>query len=379
MSCRNDVTERQFKLSLKMEKPEDLEEDDMFYLGSILDDFDIQDDDIVASDEPTEEELIALEEELANYLMYSNSLMFDEEEEEEYQKSENDKNRDESQLALQMKKAAARGIERALMAGVVPASAGVGSRCLPGDYGFDPLNLSNKDYFKSTQQFLKKLVQTIPSLGNIDDDEDEQQLKSDDDKNRPTALILRDYREAEVRHGRLAMLAAIIWPLQEILDRVLMPSKFGETTFIYGGVTLPFLTLFMTGMLLLLGYLDIYSVAVKEMDAGEAFLPGECFWDPLCLLEGAPDEMKTNMQRRELNNGRIAMITVAIYILEESITHKPLISLPYNEYLFEPAFFIPSVRQFLDQTFGEPTNLPLDIESVSPVYQIIEVADDIIR
>ena len=340
------------------------------------------------NNEPTEEELMALEEELANYLIYSDSsLMFDQHDEdeeevveEEEEESEVERYQSQSQLKDRMKEAAARGIERALMAGVVPASAGVGSQCLPGDYGFDPFNLSNKDYFKSTQRFLKRLIQIIPSFGNLSLDDDDSIFSTKDDKQRPTALILRDYREAEVRHGRLAMLAAILWPLQEILDRVLMSSKFGYTTFIYGGTTLPYLTLFMTGMLLLLGYLDIYSVAIKEMDAGEAFLPGECFWDPLCLLEGAPEDMKTNMQKRELNNGRIAMVTVAVYALEEAITHKPLISLPYNEYLFEPAFFIPSVRQFLDQTFSEPMNLPLgDDDIISQIYQISETMDDLIN
>merc|ERR1719215_1150652 len=159
-----------------------------------------------------------------------------------------------------------------------------------------------------------------------------------------------------------------------------MPAKFGDTTFVYGGVTLPFLTLFMTGMLLLLGYLDIYAVAIKDMDAGEAFLPGECFWDPLCLLEGAPDKMKFNMQRREINNGRIAMVAVAIYIIEEAITHKPIISIPFNEYLFEPAFFIPSVRKFLDATFGYSLGDNMqpftNVETgATPVYKIVENID----
>lgn len=161
-----------------------------------------------------------------------------------------------------------KNLERALMGGVVPVEAGVGSGMLPCDYGFDPLNLSTKDYFKKIQNFILNLVPArksetttdgnqlrepeagaaMPTLGFVGQDDD-----------RPPALILRDYREAEIRHGRLAMLAAIIWPLQEILDRIFIPDSFGSTTVIYGGPTLPFMPLIMTFFMLNLGYLDIYS------------------------------------------------------------------------------------------------------------------------
>ena len=350
------------------------DEDDLMLLGNILDDMiPVMNINGITSDEPTEEELIALEEELA-FLIMNESFDDDHHHPDDIRTDRNSSSNNNSKLSRDMKEAAAQGIERALMSGVVPARAGVGSKCLPGDYGFDPLDMAKKDYFKLVQHRLKSTIQIIPSFGNMvydDEDEDDQvSVVGDNDNPRPTALILRDYREAEIRHGRLSMLAALIWPLQEIIDRVLIPSKFGDTTFIYGGITLPYLPLFTIGILLLLGYLDIYSVAVKEMDAGEAFLPGECFWDPLCILEGAPDEMKTNMQRREINNGRIAMVAVAIYMLEEGITHKPIISLPFNEYLFEPAFFIPSVRFFLDQNFAEPY-LGVD-QMLDPVYRIVE-------
>jgi len=252
-------------------------------------------------------------------------------------------------------------LEEALLQGVVPATAGVGSKCLPGDYGFDPLELATKDYFKLVQNFLLRLVP------GGDNEEDTQQIKQQTqstttitttttttytDSSRPPALILRDYREAEIRHGRLAMLAAIIWPLQEILDKLFIPQSFGETTMIYGGVTLPFLSLLMTLLLMLLGYLDIYANAIKDEDAGDAFLPGECFWDPLSMLVGASDDAKREMQRRELNNGRWAMVAVFFYVVQEAVTHQPLIGLPWNQVLFEPAFEIPAVQAWLDERFA---------------------------
>jgi len=241
-------------------------------------------------------------------------------------------------------------LERALMRGVVPADAGVGSGMLPADYGFDPWELSTKDYFKQIQNFILNFV---PKTKNIEQEEPEAGAAMPTvgfvgEKERPPALILRDYRDAEIRHGRLAMLAAVIWPLQEILDRIFIPNSFGSTTAIYGGPTMPFLPLIMTFFMLNLGYLDIYSTEIKENESGDAFLPGECFWDPLCVLEGAPDSMKRNMQEREILNGRAAMIAVAAFIFEEAMTHKPIVSLPTNMLLFEPAYQIPFIQEWLD-------------------------------
>ena len=171
-------------------------------------------------------------------------------------------------------------------------------------------------------------------------------------KPRPRALILRDYREAEIRHGRLAMLAAIIWPLQEMLDQLLLdPEQWSPL--LYGPITLPYFPLIMTFIMLNLGYLDIYSQAIKDRDSiGEAFLPGDCFWDPLKILEGAPDSMKRNMQERELFNGRVAMLAIALFIWEEAITHLPLMQIGDNELLLKPAYEVPAIQGWLDQQFS---------------------------
>ena len=244
-------------------------------------------------------------------------------------------------------------LENALMQGVVPANAGVGSNILPGDYDFDPLNLASKDYFPKAQAFVKRI---IPAKDNGDDSEDSA---GEELAPRPQALILRDYREAEIRHGRLPMLAATFWPLQELTDRfILGDDKFESLlhSLFFGGVTLPYFPLLMTAIMLLLGYLDIYSQAIKDMDKiGEAFLPGDCFWDPLQVLTGAPDQMKRNMQERELFNGRFAMLAIAVFIWEEARTGKPLVSIEGNEILFEPAYQVPFIQKWLDSRFSSPS------------------------
>jgi len=231
------------------------------------------------------------------------------------------------------------GLEEALLQGVVPVDAGVGSNTLPGDFGFDPLDLAQKDLVKIYQC---KFLDAIPGGNPQNDPPPEPRL---------SALVLRDYREAEIRHGRLAMLAVIIWPIQEKLDTLLL-EPVQCNPLVYGPVTLPYLPLFMTLMLMLLGYLDIYTKDIQEEEGiGDAFLPGDCLWDPLKILDGAPGPMKRNMQERELFNGRVAMLAFAAFVFEEATSHEAIINIPGNEWLFVPAYQIPSVQEFLDSQF----------------------------
>lgn len=93
-----------------------------------------------------------------------------------------------------IRRSAAEDLEQALLQGVVPASAGVGNENLPGDFGFDPLRLAEKDYFRQAQGYLVKI---LPGGGSSVEETDSGLPE------RPKALILRDLREAEIRHARL--------------------------------------------------------------------------------------------------------------------------------------------------------------------------------
>jgi light-harvesting complex I chlorophyll a/b binding protein 1 len=249
-------------------------------------------------------------------------------------------------------------LERAVSFGVVPANANVGSDCMVGDLGFDPWQLATRDLFRPAQAWLSRLLPAGRPAKAMDYTTP-----------RPRALILRDYREAEIRHGRLAMLAAVIWPLQEMLDRLVLDESqcdavlflllprsdlFAAST-VATTTTLPYFPLFMTATLLLLGYLDVYSQAIKDLDElGEAYEPGDCFWDPLQISQsGLPSsaQIKRNMQEREILNGRMAMLAVAAFGWEEFRTGQAVVALPNNALLFTPLYQIPYVQEYLDQVF----------------------------
>ena len=137
-----------------------------------------------------------------------------------------------------------------------------------------------------------------------------------------------------------------------MVDRfVLDDDQFGPL--VYDTITLPYFPLLMTFFMLNLGYLDIFAKELQERDnIGEAYLPGDCFWDPLKILDGAPASMKRNMQERELFNGRVAMLAVAAFFFEELLSGVPIVSMESNQLLFVPAYEIPSVQEWLDAQFS---------------------------
>ena len=53
---------------------------------------------------------------------------------------------------------------------------------------------------------------------------------------------------------------------------------------------------------------------------------------------------------KELLNGRLAMIAVACYVMEEALFNMPVVR--YTPDLFEPLFLAPDFRAFMDQSFG---------------------------
>jgi len=209
---------------------------------------------------------------------------------------------------------------------------------LAADYGFDPLGLSQMDLFPASAT----------------------------DKARSPEIVLRDYRDAELRHGRLAMLAALAWPMQELLSPTIARfanREFGEPglsdilaetagrspSVLNGGLEQGALLGFLIGVGAGIGAIDSVSLRIKE-EMGNAFVPGDFGFDPLRLLKGASPEAVQDMQAKEINNGRLAMIAVTIFVLEEATTGLPIVQLTPG--LFHPLWESQSTWSFLDAAFG---------------------------
>lgn len=150
-------------------------------------------------------------------------------------------------------------------------------------------------------------------------------------------------REAEVKHGRLAMLAAVGWPLSELWHKQIAQT-FGMESILANGDKAPSLlngglsNTWVTGILMM-------SIIISGMLEGKAMNSGEIFWgnekpegyvpgnlnfDPLNLYNARGS--KKAMEETEIKNGRLAMIAITAFAFQEFATKLPVVQ--ETPYLF---------------------------------------------
>ena len=178
------------------------------------------------------------------------------------------------------------------------------------------------------------------------------------------------FREAELKHGRLAMLAAVAWPLQEIFHPILVDSLrasgFGvrdalmETagkspSLLNGGLEQWEVAPALAIAIGLAGALEENDVRARE-DMGLQFneypksrRAGDFGFDPLNIVGSLPAEDQFQFEEKELLNGRLAMIAVTCYVAEEFLFQTPVVR--FTPDLFQPIIFESGFRSFLDQAF----------------------------
>ncbi|VEU33413.1 unnamed protein product [Pseudo-nitzschia multistriata] len=152
--------------------------------------------------------------------------------------------------------------------------------------------------------------------------------------------LLLDYREAEVKHARLAMLAAVGWPISELEDRNIAeffnaPSVLDDgdrvPSVLNGGLDRidPRFWGFCLGMS---AAIDMYGVSKSRRGSADYF-PGNIGFDPLNLFP--PDrEGREKMKLAEIKHGRIAMLGVVGYVSEEYVTKMAVVD--DTPVLFQP-------------------------------------------
>ena len=134
---------------------------------------------------------------------------------------------------------------------------------------------------------------------------------------------IRFYREVEIKHCRVAMLAALGYPLAEVFHPL-----FG------GNIDTPSFTAFQQtplqtfwpAVVFLIAIPEVFSVFTFQNPVGAQpwtvrtdHSPGDLGWDPMGLKPTNPAEL-AEMQTKELNNGRLAMIAIAGMIVQEGVT-----------------------------------------------------------
>jgi len=134
--------------------------------------------------------------------------------------------------------------------------------------------------------------------------------------NNPNQDTINWYRAAELKHGRVAMVAAlgeIVQSYWHLPDPVFSESAkpfdallkvYSERPLAFGQVVLAIAACEAVGQ-------------AKQSEPGRA--PGDLGWDPLSLRPQDPENWE-KQQLRELKNGRLAMFGIAGMWLQESLT-----------------------------------------------------------
>merc|ERR1719152_230569 len=171
-----------------------------------------------------------------------------------------------------------------------------------------------------------KFAQSLPGITGPLGFFDPLGFCADDAEKPATEGKIRFYREVELKHCRVAMLAALGFPLAEqfhplfATDDAPSFSAFQQTP----------LQTFWPAVVFAIAIPEIYSVFTFQSPAGNEpwsirldHQPGDLGFDPLGLKPTDPEEFKT-MQTKELNNGRLAMIAIAGMVVQEGITGAKL-------------------------------------------------------
>mmetsp|Transcript_11583 Transcript_11583/g.16642 ORF Transcript_11583/g.16642 Transcript_11583/m.16642 type:complete len:252 (+) Transcript_11583:203-958(+) len=158
---------------------------------------------------------------------------------------------------------------------------------------------------------------------------------------------LMTYREAELKHARLAMLAAAGWPLSEVLDKKIA-ALLGWTPILDVSDRVPSLLngglgkispLYWVAVVALAGAIDVIGIQRTQQVFGKGtYLAGDFGFDPLGVYPKG-EEGKKWMQLAEIKNGRLAMIAVFAFAIQEAVTkvgivdETPLFFFPLGETL----------------------------------------------
>ena len=150
----------------------------------------------------------------------------------------------------------------------------VGDKQLAGDMGFDPLSIAD------------------------------------------TPESLAWYREAEVKHARLAMLAAFGWPVSEITNFGGLLNGDGRAPSLLNGGLGEVNGVYWAAVAGLAIYWESKGLD-KQFGKKDDYIPGMLNFDPL----GADSP---SMRAAEITNGRVAMVAITAFALEEALTKAPI-------------------------------------------------------
>lgn len=149
-------------------------------------------------------------------------------------------------------------------------------------------------------------------------------------------------REAEIKHARLAMLAAVGWPLAELWDKKIASflgmqpalTATGESPSLLNGGLDKIEPEYWVMVVAIAALFENESKQTAEIK-GKKYIPGDCGFDPLNLF---PEDKagQFEMQTKEIKHGRIAMMAILGYVVQEALYNQPVTA--ETPMFFQPIF-----------------------------------------
>tara|TARA_Y100000385_G_C13097924_1_gene642559 strand:+ start:1623 stop:2531 length:909 start_codon:yes stop_codon:yes gene_type:complete len=154
---------------------------------------------------------------------------------------------------------------------------------------------------------------------------------------------LKKYREAEIKHGRLAMLATVGWPISELFHPYLSAitqntnilSVNNKVPSILNGGLEKINPIFFMSIIIFTSTIESISLNKDYNNYFDDRIPGDYGFDPLNFYSNKGEFTKRNLELKELNNGRLAMLAITYFAFNEFITNNPIVT---NSPLFFKSF-----------------------------------------
>jgi len=158
-------------------------------------------------------------------------------------------------------------------------------------------------------------------------------LKLSKDK---SPIEFKKLQESEIKHSRVAMLAAVGLIVQDVFHPLFKDELIGKSIYHYQIVSerYPWVPAFLISFIGLIELINIQkgwemvSLTDGIADLRADYIPGDLGFDPFGLSSSGSDEFRV-MRTKELNNGRLAMIACVLIVLKQYIETYTYVA-PYN-------------------------------------------------
>ncbi|CAM9277203.1 unnamed protein product [Choristocarpus tenellus] len=123
---------------------------------------------------------------------------------------------------------------------------------------------------------------------------------------------LNNYREAELKHGRIAMLAVTGWLTQESYHPLYNGGLSSNP--LKAAFELP-----AEGWAQIIAFIGLMEFVISKIKSSPGYIPGD-YLGTTDLVDGEADPNWVSFQTKELNNGRLAMFAIMGLITHNMLT-----------------------------------------------------------